>query len=38
MEYIKGQNRAQTTVFPVSLDDDVDAENEVRLINVLLTV
>ena len=36
MEYIKGQNRAQTTVFPVSLDDDVDAENEVRLINVFV--
>lgn len=30
-KYIIGQNRAQTYLFPVSLDEAVDAENEVRL-------
>ena len=30
---IKGQNRSQTSLFPVSLDDAVAAENEVRLID-----
>ena len=33
MKYIKGQNRSQTSLFPVSLDDAVAAENEVRLID-----
>ncbi len=33
MKYIKGQNRSQTSLFPVSLDDTVAAENEVRLID-----
>ena len=33
MRYIQGQNRDQIYLFPVSLDDAVDAENEVRLIN-----
>ncbi len=33
MKYIKGQNRSQTLLFPVSLDDTVAAENEVRLID-----
>lgn len=36
MKYIKGQNRAQTYLFPVSLDDAVDAENEVRLIDIFV--
>ena len=36
MKYIKGQNRAQTYLFPVSLDDAIDAENEVRLIDVFV--
>ena len=36
MKYIKGQNRAQITLFPVSLDDAVDAENEVRLIDLFV--
>jgi len=36
MKYIKGQNREQTTLFPVSLNDAVDAENEVRLIDVFV--
>jgi transposase len=33
MKYIKGQNRTQITLFPISLDDAVGAENEVRLID-----
>ena len=36
MKYIKGQNRTQTYLFPVSLDDAVDSENEVRLIDVFV--
>ena len=35
-EYIKGQNRTQTTLFPVSLNDAVDPENEVRVIDVFV--
>ena len=33
MKYIQGQNRSQTYLFPVSLDDAIDADNEVRLID-----
>ncbi len=33
MKYIKGQNRTQTFLFPVSLEDAVDPEKEVRLID-----
>ena len=36
MKYIKGQNRSQTTLFPVSLDDAVDAGNEVRIIDLFV--
>ncbi len=36
MKYIKGQNRTQTYLFPVSLDDAIDADNEVRLIDVFV--
>lgn len=36
MKYIKGQDRSQTTLFPVSLNDAVEAENEVRLIDVFV--
>lgn len=36
MKYIQGQNRSQTYLFPVSLDDAIDAENEVRLIDVFV--
>ena len=36
MKYIKGENREQTYLFPVSLDDAVDAENEVRFIDVFV--
>ena len=37
MKFIQGQNRNQTYLFPVSLDDAVDAENEVRLIDVFVS-
>jgi len=33
MKYIKGENRNQISLFPVSLDDSIEAENEVRLID-----
>ncbi len=36
MRYIQGQNRSQTYLFPISLDDAIDAENEVRLIDVFV--
>ena len=36
MKYIKKQNRSQTYLFPVSLDDAVNADNEVRLIDVFV--
>ncbi len=36
MKFIQGQNREQTYLFPVSLNDAVDAENEVRLIDVFV--
>jgi transposase len=36
MKYIKGQNRSQTYLFPVSLDDAIDADNEIRLIDVFV--
>ena len=33
MKYIQGQNRSQTYLFPVSLDDAISEDNEVRLID-----
>jgi transposase len=36
MKYIQGQNRSQTYLFPVSIDDAIDAENEVRLIDIFI--
>ncbi len=36
MKYIKGQNRTQITLFPVSLNDAVAADNEVRLIDLFV--
>lgn len=36
MKYLQGQNRNQITLFPVSLNDAVAAENEVRLIDVFV--
>jgi len=36
MKYIQGQNRSQTCLFPISLDDTIDPENEVRLIDLFV--
>ncbi len=36
MKYIQGQNRSQTYLFPVTLDDAIGADNEVRLIDVFV--
>jgi len=36
MKYIQGQNRSQTYLFPVSLDDAISEDNEVRLIDVFV--
>ena len=36
MKYIQGQNRAQTFLFPVSLDDAIDPDNEVRIIDLFV--
>lgn len=33
MKYIKGQDRDQTTLFPISLDQAIDKDNEVRLVD-----
>ena len=36
MKFIKGQNRAQLSIFPVSLDQSIDQDNEVRLIDLFV--
>ena len=36
MKYIQGQNREQTYLFPVSLDDAISPEHEIRLIDVFV--
>jgi len=36
MKYIQGQNRTQTYLFPVSLDDSIDQDNETRLIDLFV--
>ncbi len=36
MKYIQGQNRSQTYLFPVTLDNAISADNEVRLIDVFV--
>jgi len=36
MKYIQGQNRSQTYLFPVTLDDAISEDNEVRLIDVFV--
>ncbi len=36
MKYIKGQNRTQTHLFPISLDESIDKNNEVRLIDIFV--
>ena len=35
-KYIKGQNRNQITIFPVSLDATIDQDNEVRIIDLFV--
>ncbi|MCJ7694356.1 MAG: IS1182 family transposase [Anaerolineaceae bacterium] len=37
MKYIQGQNRNQTCLFPVSLDDSIDLDNEVRIIDLFVS-
>ena len=36
MKYIQGQNRTQTHLFPISLDESIDKDNEVRLIDLFV--
>ena len=36
MKFIKGQNRIQTTLFPISLEASIDADNEVRIIDLFV--
>lgn len=36
MKYIKGKNRDQLEVFPVSLDASIDRDNEVRLLDLVV--
>ena len=36
MKYMQGQSRTQTYLFPVSLDESIEAENEIRLIDVFV--
>lgn len=36
MKYIKGQNRSQITIFPVSLEASIEQDNEVRLIDLFV--
>jgi len=36
MKYIQGQNRSQTYLFPVTLDDAISEDNEVRLIDIFV--
>jgi transposase len=36
MKFIKGHDRSQTHLFPISLDQSIDPENEVRLIDLFV--
>jgi len=36
MKFIQGHNRTQTHLFPVSLEESLDAENEVRIIDLFV--
>ncbi len=36
MKFIEGQDRFQTCLFPVSLDDSIDENNEVRVIDLFV--
>ena len=35
-KFIQGQDRTQTHLFPVSLDESIDKDNEVRLIDIFV--
>jgi transposase len=37
MKYIQGQSRTQTNLFPISLDDAIEPENEVRIIDLFVS-
>ncbi len=36
MKFIQGHDRTQTHLFPISLDDSIDKDNEVRLIDLFV--
>ncbi len=36
MKFIQGQNRNQIALFPVSLDESIDPNNEVRIIDLFM--
>ena len=36
MKFIQGQSRTQINLFPVSLDQTIDADNEVRIIDLFV--
>ena len=36
MKYIQGKSRTQTSLFPISLDDAIDPDNEVRVIDLFV--
>jgi len=36
MKYIQGQNRTQISLFPVSLDQSIESENEVRIMDLFV--
>ena len=36
MKFIQGQDRFQTSLFPVSLDSSIDQDNEIRLIDLFV--
>ena len=36
MKYIIGQDRKQTALFPISMDEAIDQNNEVRLIDLFV--
>jgi len=36
LKYIKGQNREQISIFPISFDSSINQDNEVRLIDLFV--
>ncbi len=36
MKFIQGQNRTQTSIFPISLEESIDQDNEVRFIDLFV--